>query len=74
MTRKSTVPLWLAFSEPVSVHWTLPAAPIAGCVVTAHALIAAGNGAPQVASEKFVKAGVLSLMIIVETAVLALLV
>ena len=67
-----TDPLWPALSAPVRVHWIFPAPPTTGCVVTAQAVIAAGSGAPQLATAKFVNAGVLSEITIVLTAVLEL--
>ena len=65
-----TDPAWLALSMPVKVHWIFPALPTAGCEETAHAVIAVGNGRPQLAFTKFVNAGVLSEITIVLTAVL----
>ena len=52
----------------------LPPMPAIGCTDTMQAVSAAGNGTPQLATLKFVNAGVLSLMTTIITVVLAALV
>ena len=67
LTLKVTVPLWEAFMPPVSVHWTVPAEPTPGCVVTEQAVTPVGSGAPHPAAWKVVYAGVESLITILES-------
>jgi hypothetical protein len=50
----------LAASAPVKVHCSAPLAPTAGCVLTLHVMMPAGNVAGQAAETKVVNAGVAS--------------